>query len=96
MAHAGPLLVCAATPQASLTLSSARPLGFYLFTLPAWQLIAGWLLTLAVLVCVLAVLFLIAAGGGRALGGRFGGPASLPLARHFNRRRIPALYAGHS
>ena len=21
-----------------------RPLGFYLFTLPAWQLIAGWLL----------------------------------------------------
>jgi len=55
-----------------------RPLGFFLFTLPAWQLIAGWLLTLAVLVCVLAVLFLIAAGGGRALGGRFGGPASLP------------------
>ncbi|MGA9060195.1 MAG: UPF0182 family protein [Terracidiphilus sp.] len=56
-----------------------RPLGFYLFTLPAWQLIAGWLLTLAVLVCVLAVLFLIAAGGGRALGGRFGGAAFLPL-----------------
>ncbi len=54
-----------------------RPLGFYLFTLPAWQLIAGWLLTLAVIVCVLAVLFLIAAGGGRALGGRFG-VASLP------------------
>ena len=55
-----------------------RPLGFYLFTLPAWELIAGWLLTLAVMVCVLAVLFLIAAGGGRALGGRFGGAASLP------------------
>jgi len=54
-----------------------RPLGFYLFTLPAWQLIAGWLLTLTVIVCVLAVLFLIAAGGGRALGGRFG-VASLP------------------
>ena len=30
---------------------------FYLFTLPAWQLIAGWLLTLAVIACVLAVLF---------------------------------------
>jgi uncharacterized membrane protein (UPF0182 family) len=56
-----------------------RPLGFYLFTLPAWEMIAGWLLTLAVIVCVLAVLFLIAAGGGRALGGRFGGTASLPL-----------------
>jgi hypothetical protein len=55
-----------------------RPLGFYLFTLPAWEMIAGWLLTLAVMVCVLAVLFLIAAGGGRALGGRFGGAASLP------------------
>ena len=55
-----------------------RPLGFYLFTLPAWQLIAGWFLTLAVIICVLAVLFLIAAGGGRALGGRFGSPGSLP------------------
>ena len=55
-----------------------RPLGFYLFTLPAWEMIAGWLLTLAVMVTVLAVLFLIAAGGGRALGGRFGGTASLP------------------
>ena len=54
-----------------------RPLGFYLFTLPAWQLISGWLLTLAVVVCVLAVLFLIAAGGGRALGGRLGAD-SLP------------------
>jgi uncharacterized protein len=26
-----------------------KPVGFYLFTLPAWQLIAGWLLTLATL-----------------------------------------------
>jgi len=55
-----------------------RPLDFYLFTLPAWQMMAGWLLTLAVLVCVLSVLFLIAAGGGRALGGRLGGANSLP------------------
>ena len=55
-----------------------RPLGFYLFTLPAWEMIAGWLLTLAVIVCVLAVLFLVAVGGGRALGGRFGGATSLP------------------
>ena len=42
-----------------------RPLGFYLFTLPAWELVAGWLLTLAVLVAILAVLFLLAASGGR-------------------------------
>ena len=54
-----------------------RPLDFYLFTLPAWQFIAGWLVTLAVLVCVLAVLFLVAAGGGRALGGTLNA-ASLP------------------
>ena len=53
-----------------------RPLGFYLFTLPAWELIAGWLLTLAVLICVLAVLFLVAAGGGRLRGGPIDGAAS--------------------
>jgi hypothetical protein len=50
-----------------------RPLGFYLFTLPAWELIAGWLLTLAVLIAILAVLFLIAAGGGRLRGGHLAG-----------------------
>jgi uncharacterized membrane protein (UPF0182 family) len=55
-----------------------RPLGFYLFTLPAWQLITGWLLTLAIILCILAVLFLVAAGGGRALGGRLGNAVSLP------------------
>ena len=54
-----------------------RPLDFYLFTLPALQIVAGWLLTLAVLLGVLAVLFLIAAGGGRALS-RSLGAASLP------------------
>jgi len=56
-----------------------RPLGFYLFALPAWQLITGWLLTLAVILCILAVLFLVAAGGGRALGGRLSSAASVPL-----------------
>jgi hypothetical protein len=53
-----------------------RPLGFYLFTLPAWDLIAGWLLTLAVLVSILAVLFLIAAAGGRLRSGQFRGSSS--------------------
>ncbi len=28
-----------------------KPLNFYLFTLPAWQLVSGWLLTLAVIAC---------------------------------------------
>jgi uncharacterized membrane protein (UPF0182 family) len=55
-----------------------RPLTFYLFTLPAWQLIAGWLLTLAILVCIAAALFLLVAGGSRALDRHAGGPAPLP------------------
>ncbi len=54
-----------------------KPLGFYFFTLPAWEMISGWLMTMAVIVCVLAVVFLIAASGGRALGGRLSG-AQLP------------------
>ena len=45
-----------------------NPLNFYLFTLPAWNLIAGWLLTLAVLSCGMAVVFLLIGGGSRALG----------------------------
>ena len=34
-----------------------RPVEFYLFTLPAWELIAGWLMTLTVIVCAVAVFF---------------------------------------
>jgi uncharacterized membrane protein (UPF0182 family) len=56
----------------------ARPLNFYLFTLPAWQLMTGWLLTLAIIACIMAVLFLLASGGARALGGRLSGSALLP------------------
>jgi hypothetical protein len=55
-----------------------RPLWFYLFTLPAWQIFIGWLLTLAILVCILAVLFLLVSGGSRALGGRFSSQIPLP------------------
>jgi uncharacterized protein len=47
-----------------------KPLSFYLFTLPAWQLIVGWLLTLAVIGCALAIFFILITGGTRALGGR--------------------------
>ena len=54
------------------------PLNFYLFALPAWQLIAGWLLTLSVLGCALAILFLFIAGSSRALAGRFSLATSLP------------------
>jgi len=47
-----------------------RPLNFYLFTLPAWQFITGWLLTLAVITCVIAVFFIFITGSTRALGRR--------------------------
>jgi len=55
-----------------------KPLNFYLFTLPALELIAGWLLTMAVLTCIFAVLFILITGGSRALGGRFGSGLQLP------------------
>ena len=44
-----------------------RPATFYLFTLPVWQLIAGWLTSLAVIVGVVAVFFAVIAGGSRVL-----------------------------
>jgi uncharacterized protein len=50
-----------------------RPLNFYLFTLPAWQLIAGWLTTLAVITCAVAGFFIVITGGTRVLAGRRGG-----------------------
>ena len=47
-----------------------RPLPFYLFTLPAWQLLSGWLMTLAVLVGAMALFFVVILGGTRMLGAR--------------------------
>jgi len=44
-----------------------KPLNFFLFTLPAWQLMTDWLLLLAVITCGLAVFFLLITGGTRAL-----------------------------
>jgi uncharacterized protein len=55
-----------------------RPLNFFLFTLPAWQVILGWLLTLAVITCVLAILFVFIAGGARVLAGRLSRHVTLP------------------
>jgi uncharacterized protein len=46
-----------------------KPLNFYLFTLPAWQLIAGWLLAMALLSFAIAGFFLLVNGGTRALEG---------------------------
>jgi uncharacterized membrane protein (UPF0182 family) len=47
-----------------------KPLEFFLFTLPALNLIAGWLLTIAIVMCLTAVVFLLVSGGSRALGER--------------------------
>jgi uncharacterized membrane protein (UPF0182 family) len=45
-----------------------RPLNFYLFSLPAWQFVTGWLLTLAVIACVIAIFFIFITGSTRVFG----------------------------
>ena len=55
-----------------------KPLHFYLFTLPAWQLITGWLLTLAVIACVVAIFFILITGSTRVFAGRRGSSIPLP------------------
>jgi uncharacterized protein len=39
-----------------------RPFPFYLFTLPVWQLISGWLLTIAIIGLVVALFFVLITG----------------------------------
>jgi hypothetical protein len=55
-----------------------KPLNFFLFALPAWELIAGWLLSIAVIVCALAVFFIFITGGARVLSGRLSRSVTLP------------------
>jgi hypothetical protein len=55
-----------------------KPLNFFLFALPAWQLVASWLLTLAVITCLLAGFFILIAGGSRVLAGRLSRHVTLP------------------
>jgi uncharacterized protein len=55
-----------------------KPLNFFLFTLPAMQLILSWLLTLSVITCVAAVLFAAVAGGARAFDKRSVGYSFAP------------------
>src|SRR6266850_586865 len=57
-----------AAGSAALDPIFSRPLSFYLFTLPAWDLISGWFTTLAVIACVIAVFFTIVGGGTRIMG----------------------------
>ena len=44
-----------------------KPLSFFLFALPAWQLLQGWLLALCFVLCAAAVLFLVLTAGARAM-----------------------------
>jgi hypothetical protein len=55
-----------------------KPLNFFLFALPAWELVAGWLLTLAAILCALAGFFILIAGGARVLAGRLSRHVTLP------------------
>jgi uncharacterized membrane protein (UPF0182 family) len=55
-----------------------KPLNFFLFTLPAWQLIAAWLLSLTVIGCLLAMFFVLITGGSRVLAGRLSRQVTLP------------------
>ena len=55
-----------------------RPLEFFLFTLPAWELIDTWLLTLALAMCAVAVLFLVITSGARSVENRRFSVAAAP------------------
>jgi uncharacterized protein len=55
-----------------------KPLNFFLFTLPAWQIIAAWLLSLTVIGCLLAAFFVLITGGSRVLAGRLSRYVPLP------------------
>jgi hypothetical protein len=55
-----------------------QPLGFYLFTLPAWEVLAGWLFAIAILLTILTGFFFLAAGGAQMLREGVGGARSLP------------------
>ena len=68
-------------PRGTTTLDPifGRPLTFYLFTLPACQLIAGWLLMLAVIACLIATVFVVVTDGASVLSGRrFGAVQTRP------------------
>jgi uncharacterized membrane protein (UPF0182 family) len=58
-----------------------KPLSFYLFTLPAWQLMAGWLLSLTVVVCAIAGLFALATERAQTVVERGFGAARIRLWR---------------
>jgi hypothetical protein len=55
-----------------------HPLGFYLFTLPVWQNLSGWLLMLAVLMCASGVFLVLISTGSRLSSAGFDRSTPLP------------------
>ncbi|GAC1437488.1 MAG: UPF0182 family protein [Terriglobales bacterium] len=55
-----------------------KSLHFYLFVLPAWQLVTGWLLTLAAIACGVAIFFVLLTGSARVFTGQRGSSIPLP------------------
>jgi uncharacterized membrane protein (UPF0182 family) len=51
----------------------AKPINFYLFTLPAWNLLNDWLLTLALAICAAAAVYFVITSSTRALDKRHTG-----------------------
>jgi uncharacterized membrane protein (UPF0182 family) len=58
-----------------------NPLAFYLFTLPAWELISGWFLSLTIIACVIAGLFALATARAQNVVERGFGAAATRLWR---------------
>jgi uncharacterized membrane protein (UPF0182 family) len=71
----------AAATQAGANLPPPDPifgrlLPFYLFTLPAWQMLTGWLTTLALMACAIALFFIVITGGTRLISRGRAAPAT--------------------
>jgi uncharacterized membrane protein (UPF0182 family) len=58
-----------------------RPIAFYLFTLPAWDRVAGWLTIMAILIVGIAIFFTVLSGGAQAFQGRMGRRAAPAASR---------------
>jgi uncharacterized membrane protein (UPF0182 family) len=61
-----------------------NPLSFYLFTLPAWQLLAGWLLSLTIIASAMGGLFALTMTRAQGLVERGFGEARIRLWRRFS------------